>query len=247
MIRLTSTDRPGADRDATMDGSADTRVRRHSVIVRATHWIVAIATIALIVSGVAILLAHPRLYWGETGGVGTPSFIDLPVPFLLGHSGWGRYLHFLAAWIGVACGILYLVYGVVTRHFNRTFLPSRAELTWPHLGRVLSDHLRLRISRNSEPGSYNLLQSLTYASVVFVLGPVVLLSGLAFSPALASVMPVLVNMFGGQQSARTIHFFAGAAVVLFLVVHVVMVWLTGFKTRMRAMITGRTGYAPEDS
>src|SRR4030095_4409336 len=98
-----------------ISGSARLRVR-HSMIVRATHWVIAIATMALVVSGIAILLAHPRLYWGETGAVGTPSLIDLPVPFLLGHSGWGRYLHFLAAWVAVASGALYLVYGVVTRH-----------------------------------------------------------------------------------------------------------------------------------
>jgi len=222
-------------------------MRRHSAIVRATHWIIAIATIALIVSGVAILLAHPRLYWGETGAVGTPSLIDLPVPFLLGHSGWGRYLHFLAAWIGVASGVLYLVYGIVTRHFNRILLPQRADLTWSHLTGVVSDHLRFRISRDSDRGSYNVLQRLTYATVVFVLGPLVLFSGLAFSPALASVIPALVLVFGGQQSARTIHFFVGAAVVIFLIVHVAMVLLTGFKAHMRAMITGRTDSAKEIS
>ena len=70
---------------------------RHGLVVRVTHWVNAIGTLALIVSGVAILLAHPRLYWGETGAVGTPSLIDLPIPFIFGHSGWGRYLHFLAA------------------------------------------------------------------------------------------------------------------------------------------------------
>ena len=229
-----------------MSGSAGLRVRRHPLIVRATHWVIAIATMALIVSGIAILLAHPRLYWGETGAVGTPSLIDLPIPFLLGHSGWGRYLHFLAAWVAVASGVLYLVYGVVTRHFNRSLLPSRADLERANLSRVVSDHLRLRVSRDSGGDSYNVLQRITYATVVFVLGPLVLLSGLAFSPALASVMPVLVEMFGGQQSARTIHFFAGAAVVIFLIVHVIMVWLTGFKARMRSMITGRTERAPED-
>jgi thiosulfate reductase cytochrome b subunit len=201
---------------------------------------------ALIISGTAILLAHPRLYWGETGAVGTPSLIDLPIPFLLGHSGWGRYLHFLAAWVAVASGVLYLVHGVVTRHFDRDLLPSRTDLERANFNRVVSDHLRLRVSGDSGRDSYNVLQRLTYATVVFVLGPLILLSGLAFSPALASVMPVLVEMFGGQQSARTIHFFAGAAVVIFLFVHVLMVWLTGFKTRMRAMITGRSEGNPEE-
>ena len=221
-----------------MDGLASNRVRQHAAIVRVTHWVSAFGTIALIVSGVAILLAHPRLYWGETGAVGTLALIDLPIPFLLGHSGWGRYLHFLAAWICVASGGLYVVYGILTRHFYRNLVPSRADLAWANIGRVVSDHLRLKRSRHAEAGSYNVLQRLAYVGVVFLLGPVVLLSGLAFSPALASVMPTLVKMFGGQQSARTIHFFAGAAVVLFLIVHVLMVWLTGFRARMRTMITG---------
>lgn len=87
--------------------------------------------LALIVSGVAVLLAHPRLYWGETGAVGTPSLIDLPIPFRLGHSGWGRYLHFLAAWVCFASGTLYLASGVRTRHFYRNLLPSRADIACP--------------------------------------------------------------------------------------------------------------------
>lgn len=197
---------------------------RLAAIVRVTHWAAAIATVALIVSGVAILLAHPRLYWGETGAVGTPALIELPLPFVFGHSGWGRSLHFLAAWVSVASGMLYLTFGLLTRHFSRSFVP------W-----------------NVEPGSYTVRQRVAYATVVFLLGPLVLLSGLAFSPALASVMPALVSAFGGQQSARTVHFFGGMAVVLFLVVHVTMVWLAGFRTKTQAMITGGDVSAPEHS
>jgi thiosulfate reductase cytochrome b subunit len=186
---------------------------RHSLVVRLTHWINAIASFALIVSGVAILLAHPRLYWGETGAVGAPSLIDLPIPFIFGHSGWGRYLHFLAAWVGAITGVVYVSAGIVTRHFG--------------------------------DASYNILQRLTYMVVVFVLGPLVLMSGLAFSPMLASAAPWLVGVFGGQQSARTIHFFAAAAIVAFLIVHVAMVAATEFAARMRSMIVGDPGTAAE--
>jgi thiosulfate reductase cytochrome b subunit len=188
---------------------------RHSLVVRLTHWINAIASFALIVSGVAILLAHPRLYWGETGAVGAPSLIDLPIPFIFGHSGWGRYLHFLAAWVGTISGVVYVSAGIVTRHFGQEFQ------------------------------SYHVLQRLTYVAVIFVLGPLVLISGLAFSPMLASAAPWLVGVFGGQQSARTIHFFAAAAIVAFLIVHVVMVAATGFTTRMRSMIVGDPGSVAE--
>jgi thiosulfate reductase cytochrome b subunit len=188
---------------------------RHTLVVRLTHWINAIASFALIVSGVAILLAHPRLYWGETGAVGAPSLIDLPIPFIFGHSGWGRYLHFLAAWVGTISGVVYVSAGIVTRHFGHEFQ------------------------------SYNVLQRLTYVAVIFVLGPLVLISGLAFSPMLASAAPWLVGVFGGQQSARTIHFFAAAAIVAFLIVHVAMVAATGFTARMRSMIVGDAGSAAE--
>jgi thiosulfate reductase cytochrome b subunit len=187
---------------------------RHGLVVRVTHWVNTIGTLALIVSGIAILLAHPRLYWGETGAVGTPSLIDLPIPFIFGHSGWGRYLHFLAAWICVGAGVLYVP---------------------------------LQFSKHTLLQSYTGAQRLTYVLVVFVLGPVVLLSGLAFSPMLASALPALVSLFGGQQSARTIHFFAAAAVVGFLIVHVVMVATTGFTALMRSMILGDQGSPTEET
>jgi thiosulfate reductase cytochrome b subunit len=211
---------------------------RHTVTIRVTHWISAISTATLIVSGVAILLAHPRLYWGETGAVGTPALIDLPIPFVLGHSGWGRYLHFLAAWVSIIIGGIYVAVGLASRHFARNLWPSRADLAGPNLARVTADHLRLKPSRDPFQPSYNVLQRLTYLIIVFLVGPLVVLSGLAFSPALASVAPALVEGFGGQQSARTIHFFAGLAVVVFLIVHIAMVALTGFLTQLRAMTIG---------
>src|SRR5580704_5451 len=87
---------------------------RHSAVVRITHWINTLSFFGLLVSGIAILLAHPRLYWGETGSVGTPSLLDLPLPFLLtGQSGWGRYLHFLSAWACVLNGTLYVLSGLL--------------------------------------------------------------------------------------------------------------------------------------
>jgi DMSO/TMAO reductase YedYZ molybdopterin-dependent catalytic subunit/thiosulfate reductase cytochrome b subunit len=221
------------------------RQPRHAVFVRLTHWVAACATLGLIVSGVAILVAHPRLYWGETGAIGTPALIDLPIPFVFGHSGWGRYLHFLAAWVSVASGAVYVLAGIWSGHFRRKLVPSRHDFTWAHVGRVASDHLRFKPSARSEADSYNVLQRLAYLAVVFLLGPLVLLSGLAFSPALASVFPGLVSIFGGQQSARTIHLVLGVVVVFFIVVHLVMVWIAGFRARVGAMIRSRVASSSE--
>jgi thiosulfate reductase cytochrome b subunit len=182
---------------------------RHSMLVRVTHWIHTLSFFALVVSGIAILVAHPRFYWGETGGVGGPSLFDLPLPFIFGPSGWGRYLHFLAAWICVINAVAYGISGFRQRRFPQ-------------------------LSRTYEPA-----QRRVYLVVIFVLFPLVILTGFAMSPALTSVVPALVNIFGGQQSARTIHFFVACALVLFLVLHVVMVCVSGFTSRMSGMITGR--------
>lgn len=183
-------------------------------MVRATHWLTAFSFLALLISGVAILLAHPRLYWGETGSVLTPSLIDLPLPFVLtGQTGWGRSLHFLAAWVCVLTGLIYGLSGVFTNHFRTDLLAAG----------------------NS---NYNLLQRLTYLGVIFLLFPLMIWTGFAMSPALTSVFPPLETVFGGQQSARTIHFFAADLLVLFLLAHVIMVSLNGFRTRMRSMIMG---------
>ena len=221
--------------------SASATSQRHSAIVRITHWANAITFVALLVSGVPILLAHPRLYWGETGAVGGPSLIDLPLPFVLDINirGPGRYLHFLSAWVCVLTGLLYVVSGVITNHFRRELLPSKSHLAWHSLAHTISNHFYFRRPSEEEALSYNLLQRLSYLTVVFILFPLMLWTGLAMSPAVTSVFPWLATVFGGQQSARTIHFFIAVSLVLFLLVHIVMVIRAGFRARMRAMITGQ--------
>jgi thiosulfate reductase cytochrome b subunit len=220
---------------------------RHSALVRITHWITAIGFVGLLISGIAILIAHPRLYWGETGGVGVPSLIDLPIPFMIGHSGWGRYLHFLSAWVSVLTGVVYGVWGLRTQHFRRNLLPVKGDFTWGRISRIVGNELRWRRPSEEEALAYNVVQRLAYLGVVFVLFPLIILSGLAMSPAIASVVPALRAGFGGQQSARTIHFFVAAALVLFLCVHIAMVCLAGFTNRVRAMITGDSAAGKERS
>jgi thiosulfate reductase cytochrome b subunit len=223
--------------------AADLRARpRHALLVRITHWLTTIVTAALLISGGAILLAHPRLYWGETGAVGGPSLIDLPLPFVLtGQSGWGRSLHFLAAWVGVGTGALYILHGVISGHLRRELLPSREQRSRSAMSQAIASHFRVRALTTMPTTHYNVLQRTAYAIVVFALFPLTIWTGLAMSPAVTSVSPMLVDVLGGQQSARTIHFAAATAIASFIVVHVVMVALSGFSMRMRAMTIGSGG------
>lgn len=226
---------------------------RHTAVVRLTHWVTTLCFFALLVSGIEILISHPRFYWGETGNVLTPSLFDLPIPasrssvhtgydFVLpDQNGWSRSLHFQAAWIVVLTGGLYVISGLVTPHFKNHLLPTRADRSWRVLSNALASHLRVSQPVGADARSYNVLQRWTYLCVIFVLFPLAIWTGLAMSPAIASVVPAVVTVFGGQQSARTIHFFVSVSLVLFLLGHVVMVCRAGFMTRMRAMITGRAG------
>jgi len=154
-------------------------------------------------------------------------------------NGWSRYLHFQAAWLVILTGIIYIIFGVLKGHFRHNLLPARADLSWQALWMVITNHLRFRPASEAGAWSYNLLQRLTYLSVVFVLFPLVIWTGLAMSPAIASAFPPAITVLGGQQSARTIHFFVSVFLLLFLLVHIVMVCLAGFRNRMRAMVTGR--------
>jgi thiosulfate reductase cytochrome b subunit len=224
---------------------------RHSALVRITHWIAALCFLALLVSGVEILISHPRFYWGEVGNDLTPTLFKLPIPasrklvptgygyVLPDANGWSRYLHFQAAWVVVFTGLLYAIFGLLTGHFRKNLIPGRADLSWRALSRSIADHLRFERPSEAEAWSYNVLQRLSYLFVIFVLFPLVIWTGLAMSPAFVSAFPATVNVLGGQQSARTLHFFVSLALVLFLLVHVGMVWFAGFWSRMRAMITGR--------
>lgn len=177
---------------------------RHTRMVRITHWIHTLAFAVLAVSGVAILIAHPRFYWGEDGYFDTPAAFELPLKVNLDQTGWGRSLHFLGAWVALLDGLIYAAWGLLSGHFRRD-------------------------------NGYHGLQRIAYLGVVFVLFPVILLTGLTMSPAITAAWPGLFDLFGGRQSARTIHFFAADALVLFLAGHVAMTIRTGFVKNLRAM------------
>ncbi|WP_232630361.1 cytochrome b/b6 domain-containing protein [Methylobacterium sp. Leaf118] len=217
----------------------------HPLWVRLTHWVSAGAFLALVVSGVAILLALPRLFWGETGANDAPAWIVLPLPINLEQTGWGRNLHFLAAWIFVLSGTVYGLAAVITGHFLRRLVPDRDQIRPGALACEFRDHLRLRGAGPAEPERYNALQKLAYLAVLLVLAPVMLLSGLTMSPGVTAAYPELFTLFGGRQSARTIHFLAALLLVGFLLVHLWQVLVNHPLRLMRGMITGRAPGARE--
>jgi thiosulfate reductase cytochrome b subunit len=238
----------------------------HSRWLRLSHWILAASVLTLAFSGFVILMAHPRLYWGQAGNDLTPALLELPIgrnykhggwvsetTFFAGaapvvssvrtydifnENGWGRSLHFLAAWFLLATSIFYLVAGLVSGHLWRDIVPRFRDVGPRLLWRDILVHLRPPLPPAPGGPPYAPLQKLTYAGVVFVVLPLMVLTGLTMSPAITAAFPGLLDFFGGSQSARTIHFFLFAALMLFFIIHVTMVVLSGFKRQIRAMTFG---------
>jgi thiosulfate reductase cytochrome b subunit len=189
------------------------------------------------------ILGVSRNASGEVVQRGFPQWVTLP--------GWrdlalGRRWHFFFAWLFVANLLVYLVAGLAGGHFWRDLLPSTEQLRPRSLLHDIADHLRLRFQRGEAARHYNPLQKLSYLGVVFVLLPLMILTGLSMSPGMDAIVPWLVDLFGGRQSARTIHFIAAGLIVLFVFVHVAMVLLAGPLNELRSMITGRFAIFVED-
>jgi len=149
----------------------------------------------------------------------------------------GRLWHFAFAWVFVINGFVYFLHGLLSRHFWRDLVPSRRDLG--RIGHTAWDHLRLRFPAGEEAARYNVLQQISYLIVVFALLPVMVIAGLAMSPRLDAAFPELLGIFGGRQSARTIHFITAFALVIFVCIHVLMVSISGVWNNMRSMATGR--------
>jgi thiosulfate reductase cytochrome b subunit len=156
----------------------------------------------------------------------------------------GRRWHFFFAWLFLFNGLAYLLWSLGSGHLRRDLAPSGKELR--HIGASIAEHARLRFPKGEEAKRYNVLQKLTYLFVALVLLPLMLLTGLAMSPGMDAAFPILLDVFGGRQSARTIHFIAASGIVLFFVVHIVMVLLTGVWNNLRSMITGRYEIEPAE-
>jgi thiosulfate reductase cytochrome b subunit len=234
-------------------------IYRHSVVTRILHWVNALCVFLVLMSGLQIFNAHPRLYWGEYGANMDPAFIQIGSGHAPGQKafpqwatipGWqdlagGRRWHFFFAWVLVFNSAGYLLVSFASGHVRRDLLPTRAEISPVHLARDLWNHLRLKFPFGAAARRYNSLQKLAYLGVIFGLAPMMLITGLTMSPGIDAAAPWLLDLLGGRQSARTLHFLTAMLIVLFIVVHLAMVLLAGPLNELRSMITGRFEVPPD--
>ncbi len=254
-------------------------IYRHRLPTRLWHWFNAVVVIVMLMSGLMIFNAHPRLYWGryganldhawlEIGSTPTQGIlrigpVTVPTTGVLGRwtdrrgnistrafPGWAtiptdyslsaaRRWHLAFAWLLVLPGIAYWLWSLASRHVQRDLAPRRAELAPRHIWHDVKQHARLRFPTGEAARDYNVLQKLSYLGVLFGLLPLLVLTGMAMSPMLNATWPWLLDLFGGRQSARSLHFIAMAGMAAFIAVHVLMVLLAGPLNEMRSMITGR--------
>ena len=223
-------------------------VKRHRFSTRLWHWLNALALIVMLMSGLMIFNAHPRLYWGEFGanpdaawltigsmeGVAFPGWITIPSAYSLADA---RVWHLAFAWVLLAGVPLYLLWSLVNGHLRRDLWLTRAEIRPARIWHDIKDHARLRLPTGAAALRYNVLQKAAYLGVLLILLPLAILTGLAMSPGFDAAVPVSA-WFGGRQSARSLHFIATGGFALFIVVHLVMVVLAGPFNEVRSMITG---------
>jgi thiosulfate reductase cytochrome b subunit len=220
----------------------------HSYNVRICHWINVIACVVLLWSGVHILLDFPELYWGNTGYRGYPAAFRLEDWGLswdeagrLGDRRWGRNYHVTFAWVFLFNGLAYVGWNLWTRHFRDRMLPARREFTMTGLVAELRDAFRWRSRTRLSEGGYGTIQKASYLLLLFVFVPLMILTGIAQAPGFAAALPVLLDLFGGRQSARTLHTIGTVVLVLFVAVHVLEVAAAGFLTKVRSMTLGTQG------
>jgi thiosulfate reductase cytochrome b subunit len=177
---------------------------------------------------------------GRSAERGFPSWATLPGAQWLAMA---RRWHFFFAWLFVINGAVYALYSLLSRHLWRDLVPSRLDLR--HIGHSIGEHVRLRFPKGEEARHYNVLQRLAYLVVLFVLIPVIILAGLTMSPTIDAGYPFLLTLFGGRQSARTIHFICAFSLLGFVAIHIFMVLVSGVWNNLRSMVTGR--YAIEEA
>jgi Ni/Fe-hydrogenase b-type cytochrome subunit len=224
-------------------------VHRHGLVTRIWHWINAVTVIVMFMSGLMILNAHPRLYWGDygherddawliLGGIGQenfPGWLTIPSTYSLADA---RLWHLAFALVLAGGLAVYLAWGLLSRRWLHSYKLTWSDLLPGHLWAEIREHALLRFPTGAAALHYNTLQKLAYAGTLFVLLPLVILTGMMLSPGLNAAMPWLEVLLGGRQSARSIHFLAASGLVLFFIVHIAMVILAGPFNELRSMISG---------
>ena len=269
-----------ADVNAGPTASDDRRlVFRHRLSTRIWHWLNAITVFVMLMSGLMIFNAHPRLYWGHSGANADPAWLEIgatdtqgllkigpvtiPTTGFLGRwtdrngvvqtrafPGWAtiptdyslaaaRRWHLAFAWVLALSALGYWLWSLANRHIQRDLAPRRAELSPRHIWHDIKAHARLRFPTGEAATRYNILQKISYLGILFGLLPLMVLSGLAMSPAIDAAWPWIINLFGGRQSARSVHFICAMLILAFILVHLIMVLLAGPFNEVRSMITGR--------
>lgn len=251
---------------------------RHDLATRLWHWINALTILIMVMSGLTILNAHPRLYWGDVGTWGDVAWLQIGsshgrgLLFIgdrmfdttgwLGHwtdaqgvvqdwafPGWitiptdydlaqGRIWHLLFAWVFVLGWLAYLVRGIISGHLRRDLLPRLRDLAPSALWAEIRHHLSISAIRAMANDGYNSLQRLSYLAIILGLIPLMIMTGLSMSPGMNAALPWLPELFGGRQSARSIHFLGMSMILIFVVVHLVMVLLAGPIRLISGMIAG---------
>ena len=271
---------PTKDDATTADGEPGPGdlVKRHRLSTRLWHWLNVVTLAVMMMSGLMIFNAHPRLYWGQYGANADPAWFEIGSttntgfviagPLRVETTGiFGRWTdqegqvqrrafphwitipsrynladarlwHLAFAWVLGISLLAYMVASLWNRHFQRDLTITRAEISPSHVWGDIKDHARLRFPTGAAALRYNILQKLSYGLVLFVLLPLIVFTGLALSPAMDSGWQWLLDLFGGRQSARSLHFIAMVVLVAFFVVHVAMVVLAGPINELRSMISG---------
>jgi thiosulfate reductase cytochrome b subunit len=228
-------------------------VYRHRLPTRLWHWLNALTVFVMLMSGMMIFNAHPHLYWGQYGA-------NFDHPWLTFHTrpfpGWAtipstynlaaaRRWHLAFAWLLVIGLVLFLVISLINGHAQRDLAPTAREVRPSHIWHDIEEHARLRFPSGDAALRYNVLQKISYVTVIFVFLPLMVLTGLTMSPGMDAAWPWLLDLFAGRQSARSIHFIVAALLLGFIIVHLVMVLLAGPLNEIGSMITGRFRVPPD--